>query len=62
MPQTDNIDRFFDAVDDAYTVLMDTLKAGTDRGHRVSRSVIEQAQKGQQDALKLAHTVATAPT
>jgi hypothetical protein len=62
MPQTQNIDKFFDAVDDAYNVLMDTLKAGTDRGHRVSKSLIEQTQKGQQEALKLAHTIATSPT
>lgn len=61
MPQPNTADKFFDAVDDAYAVLMDTLKAGSDRGYRVSRGVIEQTQKGQQEALKLAHTIATSP-
>ncbi len=62
MPQPSTIDKFFDAVDDAYDVLMDTLKAGTDRGYRVSKGLIEQAQKGQQESLKLARTIATSPT
>jgi hypothetical protein len=62
MPQTSAIDKFFDAVDDAYNVALDTLKAGTDRGYRVSKGLIEQAEKGQREALQLAHTIATAPT
>ena len=62
MPQLSATDKFFDAVDDAYDVLLDTLKAGVDRGHRVSRGLIEQAQQGQHEALQLAHTVAKSPT
>ena len=54
MPQPSTADKFFDAVDDAYAAFMDTLKAGSDRGYRVSRELIEQTQKGQQEALKLA--------
>lgn len=62
MPQQSSIDKFFDAVDDAYDVLLDTLKAGVDRGHRVSRSLIEQAQEGQREAIELAASVAKSPT
>jgi hypothetical protein len=62
MPQTSSIDKFFNAVDDAYDVILDTMKAGTDRGHRVSKGLIEQAEKGQREALELAHTVAKSPT
>lgn len=62
MPEQTASDKFFAAVDDAYDVLLDTLKAGVDRGHRVSRGLIEQAQEGQQQALELAQTVATSPT
>lgn len=62
MPQPSPLDRFFDAIDDAYDVVLDTLKAGVDRGHRVSKSVIEQAQQGQREALQLAHTVVQSPT
>jgi hypothetical protein len=62
MPQRNAIDKFFGAVDDAYDVLLDTLKTGVDRGHRVSKGLIEQAQTGQQEALELAHNVAKSPT
>ncbi len=62
MPQPTAIDKLFGAVDDAYDVLLDSLKAGVDRGHRVSRGLIEQAQTGQRDALELALSVAKSPT
>jgi hypothetical protein len=62
MPQTSSIDKFFNAIDDAYDVVLDTIKTGTDRGHRVSKGLIEQAEKGQRQALELAHTIATSPT
>ena len=62
MPKQTATDKFFDAVDDAYDVILDTLKAGTDRGHRVSKSLIEQAQEGQHEALEMAHSIAKAPT
>ena len=62
MPQPTAIDKLFGAVDDAYDVLLDTLKAGVDRGHRVSRGLIEQAQTGQHEALELARSVAKSPT
>ena len=62
MPQQSSIDKFFNAVDDAYDVLLDTLKAGVDRGYRVSKGLIEQAQSGQHEALELAQSVAKSPT
>ena len=62
MPQPNSIDKFFNAVDDAYDVLLDTLKAGVDRGHRVSKGLIEQVQEGQREAVDLAQTVISAPT
>jgi len=37
MPQPSSIDKFFGAVDDAYDVVLDTLKAGVHRGYRVSK-------------------------
>jgi hypothetical protein len=62
MPQQSSIDKFFSAVDDAYDVLLDTLKSGVDRGHRVSKNLIEQVQEGQREAIDLAQTIAGAPT
>jgi hypothetical protein len=62
MPQTSSIDKFFNAVDDAYDVILDTVKAGADRGYRVSKGLIEQAEKGQREAVELAHSVVKSPT
>lgn len=62
MPQQNTIDKFFGAVDDAYDVILDTIKAGSDRGYRVSKGLIEQAEKGQREALDIAHTIVKSPT
>ena len=62
MPQPSSIDKFFSAVDDAYDVVLDTIKAGVDRGYRVSQGLIEQTQAGQQEAVVLAATIARSPT
>ncbi len=62
MPQPSSIDKFFGAVDDAYDVVLDTLKAGVHRGYRVSKEVIDQAQTGQREAVELAATIAKSPT
>lgn len=62
MPQPSSIDKFFGAVDDAYDVVLDTLKAGVDRGYRVSQGLIEQTQASQHEAVELAATIAKSPT
>ena len=62
MPQPSSIDKFFGAVDDAYDIILDTLKAGVDRRYRVSQGLIEQAQAGQREAVELAPTIAKSPT
>ena len=62
MPQPSSIDKFFGAVDDAYDVVLDTLKAGVDRGYRVSQGLIEQTQAGQKEAVELAATIVKSPT
>jgi hypothetical protein len=62
MPQQTPVDKFFNAVDDAYDVLLDTLKTGVDRGHRVSKGLIEQVHEGQREAIELAQTIVSAPT
>ena len=62
MPQASSIDKFFGAVDDAYDVVLDTLKAGVDRGYRVSQGLIEQTQAGQKEAVELAATIVKSPT
>ncbi len=61
MPQTNSIDKFFHAVDEAYDVMLDTIRAGAERGYRVSKGLIDQAEKGQRETLNLAHTIAKSP-
>src|SRR3970282_2598214 len=62
MAQQSSVDKFFAAVDNAYAVVLDTLKAGVHRGYRVSKGLIEQAQTGQHEALELAQSIAKSPT
>ncbi len=62
MPQLSSIDKFFGAVDDAYEIILDTLKAGVDRRYRVSKGLIEQAQASQQEAVEMASTIVKSPT
>lgn len=62
MTQPNAIDKFFDSVEEAYDIMLDTLKSATDRGYRVSKGVIEQVQSGQREALHLAQSVAKSPT
>lgn len=61
MPKEDTIDRFFDAVNEAYDALLDAAKAANDRGYRISRRFIDDIERGQRDLLDMARTVATTP-
>lgn len=53
--------KFFEALNESYDALIDTIKAANERGHRVSASVIEDAQRGQREAVDLAKTWIDAP-
>lgn len=59
--QTDNIDRFFDAVNDVYDTLLDAVKTANDRGYRVSRKLIDEVERGQKDAIDNARRFAASP-
>lgn len=61
MPREDTIDKFFDAVNDAYDALLDAAKAANDRGYRISRRFIDDIERGQRDLLDMARTIATTP-
>lgn len=61
MSREDTIDKFFDAVNDAYDALLDAAKAANDRGYRISRRFIDDIERGQRDLLDMARTVATTP-
>jgi len=61
MPKTETIDQFFGAVTEAYDSLLDAVKASNDRGHRLSRRLIEEVEKGQREAIELTRRLAGAP-
>ena len=61
MPREENIDKFFGAVNESYDALLDALRSANDRGYRVSRKLIDEAERGQREALELARRVATSP-
>lgn len=61
MPKQETVDKFFGAVTDAYDALLDVAKAANDRGHRVSRRLIDEVEKGQLEAIELGRRFAGAP-
>lgn len=61
MPKDETIDKFFTAVNDSYDALIDALRSANDRGYRVSRKLIDEAERGQRDAVDLTRKLATSP-
>jgi hypothetical protein len=61
MPKVETVDKFFNAVNDAYDALLDAAKAANDRGYRVSRRLIDEIERGQRDAVDATRRVAAAP-
>lgn len=61
MPREENLDRFFNAVNDSYDALLDALRSANDRGYRVSRKLIDEAERGQREAIELTRRLATSP-
>jgi methyl-accepting chemotaxis protein len=61
MPKEETVDKFFDAVTEAYDALLDAARAANDRGYRVSRKLIDEIERGQKDAIDLTRRLAIAP-
>ncbi len=61
MPKEETVDKFFDAVTEAYDSLLDAARSANDRGYRVSRKLIDEIERGQKDAIDLTRRLATAP-
>jgi len=53
MAGNDASTKFFDALNEGYDALIDAIRAANDRGHRVSIALIEDAQRGQREAVEL---------
>src|SRR2546428_10492866 len=61
MPRTENVDKFFTAVNEAYDALLDAAKSANDRGYRVSRQLIDEVERGQREAIDLTRRIASSP-
>jgi len=55
-------EKFFNALNDSYDALLEAIRAGTERGYRVSKEFVEQAHKAQREAVELGKKVVEAPT
>jgi len=61
MPKEETVDKFFDAVTEAYDALLDAARSANDRGYRVSRKLVDEIERGQKDAIDLTRRLALAP-
>ena len=61
MPKTETVDKFFDAVNEAYDALLDAARSANDRGYRVSRRLLDEIEHGQREAVDLTRRAAAAP-
>jgi DNA anti-recombination protein RmuC len=59
---TSALDKYFEALTESYDAIIEAVKAGNERGYRVSTNLITEAQKGQKDALELGKKFAEDPT
>jgi|SRR3990172_7023567 len=55
-------DKFFDAINETYDALLSAIDASETRGHRVSRTVLEEARKGEKELMGLARKWVDEPT
>jgi hypothetical protein len=53
MPQSTAVDKYFDALTESYDAIIEAIKAGNDRGYRVSNSLLAEAQRGQRESVEL---------
>src|ERR1700674_4899364 len=59
--RTENVDKFFDAVNEVYDTLLDAVKSANDRGYRVSRKLIDEGDREQREATALPRRFASSP-
>jgi hypothetical protein len=55
-------DKYFEALTESYDAIIEALKAGNERGLRVSNKVLTEAQNGQREAIELGRKFAEDPT
>ena len=55
-------DKYFEALTESYDAIIDAIKAGNERGFRVSNNLLAEAQRGQREAVELGKKFADDPT
>jgi hypothetical protein len=56
------VDRYFDALTESYDAIIDAIKAGNERGYRISNNLLAEAQRGQRESVELGKKLAEDPT
>lgn len=56
------VDKYFEALSESYDAIISAIKAGNERGYRVSTNLLDEATKGQREALDLGRKFAEDPT
>ena len=56
------VDKYFEALTESYDAIIDAIKAGNERGFRVSNNLLTEAQRGQREAIDLGRKFAEDPT
>ena len=59
---TTTVDQLFSALNEGSAALLEAVRAGNERTYRVSKSYLEEAEKGAQAMLELGKRLADAPT
>ena len=55
-------DKYFEALTESYDAIIEAIKAGNERGFRVSNNLLAEAQRGQRESVELGRTFAADPT
>ena len=62
MAKNSAVDKYFEALNDSYDAIIDAIKAGNERGYRISSALLSEAQRGQREAVDLGRKFADDPT
>lgn len=62
MAKSTAVDKYFEALTESYDAILDAIKAGNERGYRVSNNLLAEAQRGQRESIELGKTFAEDPT
>ena len=55
-------DKYFEALTESYDAIIEAIKAGNERGYRISNSLLAEAQRGQRESVELGRKFAEDPT